>query len=490
MLKFGTILVLLLTLNHPFAPARAQGTAFTYQGRLNDGASPANGSYDLVFTLFATDIKGLVIAGPVTNAATAVVNGFFTTTIDFGTGVFNGSNYWLEIGVCTNGGNDFTTLAPRQSLGPTPYAVYANTAGNLASAIPASQLSGTIPLELLPDDVLTNNSSGVTLDGEFAGNVLTNFGVATNITFYGTSSNRAIKIQGGHFPSEYQIGSTNNGTGGNIQDVLLRYSDWRDILWYRIGVDTNRYHPSSPFVETEIAVTNAANETGNAKAYWQVTVWDRRAYGGGHFPVAQWYEYDWNGGTPSGWNFDGKTNVVSINLDDGVNWSGNIVYTMYTYDYLYLYKGIMVNKRRWDDGNGNILATNLAGPIQASNLVSVGRSPVVFSNATYIASASIFGRGDVMMLSWSNNASAPVPGATVITITNLWNGGPPLTTNALFVNGVTSASTNSPSGALSAADHYWFIANPASPSNSVTVISASPTANTFYSVCFRVDKIR
>src|SRR5947209_5745051 len=25
----------------------AQGTAFTYQGRLNDGAAPANGSYDL-----------------------------------------------------------------------------------------------------------------------------------------------------------------------------------------------------------------------------------------------------------------------------------------------------------------------------------------------------------------------------------------------------------------------------------------------------------
>jgi hypothetical protein len=31
---------------------QAQGTAFTYQGRLNDGANPANGSYDLAFALY------------------------------------------------------------------------------------------------------------------------------------------------------------------------------------------------------------------------------------------------------------------------------------------------------------------------------------------------------------------------------------------------------------------------------------------------------
>jgi hypothetical protein len=35
----------------------AQGTAFAYQGRLNDGSSSATGSYDLTFALFdsATD---------------------------------------------------------------------------------------------------------------------------------------------------------------------------------------------------------------------------------------------------------------------------------------------------------------------------------------------------------------------------------------------------------------------------------------------------
>ena len=32
--------------------ARAQTTTFTYQGKLTDGGTPANGSYDLQFTLW------------------------------------------------------------------------------------------------------------------------------------------------------------------------------------------------------------------------------------------------------------------------------------------------------------------------------------------------------------------------------------------------------------------------------------------------------
>ena len=82
----------------------AQGTAFTYQGRLNSGGAPASGSYDLTFSLFSTNASGVAIAGPVTNSATAVTNGLFTTTIDFGAGVFTGTSNWLEIAVRTNGG--------------------------------------------------------------------------------------------------------------------------------------------------------------------------------------------------------------------------------------------------------------------------------------------------------------------------------------------------------------------------------------------------
>jgi len=72
----------------------AQGTAFTYQGRLNDGGSPANGSYDLTFTLFGVNAGGVAIAGPVTNSAVALSNGLFTTTVGLGN-VFTGASNWL-----------------------------------------------------------------------------------------------------------------------------------------------------------------------------------------------------------------------------------------------------------------------------------------------------------------------------------------------------------------------------------------------------------
>src|SRR5271156_23198 len=75
----------------------AQSTAFTYQGRLNDGANPASGSYDVQFTLFAVDTGGSAVAGPLTNSPTGVSNGLFTVTLDFG-GQFPGADRWLEIG--------------------------------------------------------------------------------------------------------------------------------------------------------------------------------------------------------------------------------------------------------------------------------------------------------------------------------------------------------------------------------------------------------
>ncbi len=43
----------------------AQGTAFTYQGQLNDGAKSANGNYDLKFALFDALAGGNGVGGPI-----------------------------------------------------------------------------------------------------------------------------------------------------------------------------------------------------------------------------------------------------------------------------------------------------------------------------------------------------------------------------------------------------------------------------------------
>src|SRR5215469_9615814 len=103
-------LLALLILCSEFSSALAQGTAFTYQGRLNAGGSAASGSYDVAFTLFATNTGGVAIAGPVTNSAVGVTNGLFTTMVDFGN-VFTGESNWLEIAVSTNGANAFSPLS-------------------------------------------------------------------------------------------------------------------------------------------------------------------------------------------------------------------------------------------------------------------------------------------------------------------------------------------------------------------------------------------
>jgi hypothetical protein len=146
----------------------AQGTAFTYQGRLNAGANPASGSYDLRFALFNTVTNGAQTSVFVTNPAVAVSSGVFTVTLDFGS-VFTGASQWLEIGVRSNGVATFTTLAPRQPVTPAPYAVMAGTASNLLGALPASQLNGAISLGQLPPGVVTNYAYSLNLSGVFGG---------------------------------------------------------------------------------------------------------------------------------------------------------------------------------------------------------------------------------------------------------------------------------------------------------------------------------
>jgi hypothetical protein len=109
----------------------AQSTAFTYQGRLNDGSEPANGIYDLRFGVYDAANSGAQQGPTLTQAATAVSNGLFTVTLNFGSDVFTGAARWLEIEVRTTGGGGFTTMSPRQSILPTPYAMHAEFAGNI-----------------------------------------------------------------------------------------------------------------------------------------------------------------------------------------------------------------------------------------------------------------------------------------------------------------------------------------------------------------------
>src|SRR3974377_487721 len=119
-----TLLAALLFLG-TLSRSAGQGTAFTYAGRLNDGGNPANGLYDIRGGLYASSSGGVLASVLYTNTAVPVSNGLFTVTMDFGS-CFDGTSYWLQIGVRTNGaGAAFSPLSPRQQLTPTPYAIFA-----------------------------------------------------------------------------------------------------------------------------------------------------------------------------------------------------------------------------------------------------------------------------------------------------------------------------------------------------------------------------
>ena len=204
----------------------AQGTAFTYQGRLNSGGAAANGSYDLQFTLYATNVPGAALAGPVTNTAVAVTNGLFTTSVAFGPGVFTGGSNWLEIAVSTNAANAFSTLTPRLQLAPVPYAI---TSENVSGAVAASSISGALANANLP---ASPTVSGTVTAGAFAGNgaAVTNVNAAA---LNGLNATNFWQLRGNNVAAGQFLGSTNN------QPVEIWANNTRALRLEPVAADAN-----------------------------------------------------------------------------------------------------------------------------------------------------------------------------------------------------------------------------------------------------------
>jgi len=108
--------------------AAALGTSITYQGRLTDGGSPANGPYDLIFLLRDGAVSGNVVGNSVELDDVDIANGLFTVQLDFGPGAFNGDARWLQIGVRPwDSYGAYAELLPWQQLTAAPYAQFAQT---------------------------------------------------------------------------------------------------------------------------------------------------------------------------------------------------------------------------------------------------------------------------------------------------------------------------------------------------------------------------
>ncbi|MEZ6318748.1 MAG: hypothetical protein R3B49_08345 [Phycisphaerales bacterium] len=87
----------------------------SYQGTLTDAGHRANGVYDLRFQLF-TSSSDAIPRQTSYAAGVPVVNGLFTTTMDFPGGALGTADWWLEVAVSPPGANNYTPLTPRQPL--------------------------------------------------------------------------------------------------------------------------------------------------------------------------------------------------------------------------------------------------------------------------------------------------------------------------------------------------------------------------------------
>jgi len=113
LIKHTALLLLLSALNFQPSTASAQGTTFTYQGRLFDdgghgnsgnhpgsfninGGSPVNGTnFAMILALFDAPTNGHVL-GTLEIVGVSVTDGFYTVQLDFGDN-FPVADRWLEI---------------------------------------------------------------------------------------------------------------------------------------------------------------------------------------------------------------------------------------------------------------------------------------------------------------------------------------------------------------------------------------------------------
>jgi len=206
-------------------PVRAAMGDFTYQGRLTDQESPANGFYEVRFQLFDAATAGLAREQTVTNLL-LITNGFFTAVLNFGDRPFDGSTRWLELGIRTNGAmQQFSVLAPRQTVTATPQAMYAERVG-------ATGITGVVS-----DELLGTNIARLNADAVFTGAV--QFTNRTNL-FLGTFSGDGGGLY--NISAAGLVGGINT-TNPQINGVV-KYGT--DIISVAEQVEANFEYPTGP----------------------------------------------------------------------------------------------------------------------------------------------------------------------------------------------------------------------------------------------------
>lgn len=194
--SFAALLALVISLANAFnqtghaqgVPQAVTGSAFTYQGRLDNNGAPANGAYDFEFALFDSATVGNQLGATVALNGVNVVNGVFTVQLDFGNPFWQQQTY-LEVRVRQSGGGSFTTLTPRQLLTAVPVArslpgVYVDQANQFVGIGRSTQIVGR--------EVFGINADFGADDVNYGG-MYVNTVAARGLPFYGYATNGGFR---------------------------------------------------------------------------------------------------------------------------------------------------------------------------------------------------------------------------------------------------------------------------------------------------------
>lgn len=172
------------------------GTGFTYQGQLKQNGVSVNGPADLVFALWTEPGAGAQVGPTLTfdglggNPAPATVaGGLFQVELNFGPGVFTGSDLYLDVQArFPAGAGAYVPVGPRQKITAAPYALFALNTGVSGNTLDQAYDQGGPGA----GRIINADAGAVQINGTGGFNVSTVLNVNTTTPFVGL--NRTSRV--------------------------------------------------------------------------------------------------------------------------------------------------------------------------------------------------------------------------------------------------------------------------------------------------------